>query len=96
MPNRKTFLISDLHFGHAGMVNFLTSDEKTKIRPWNDIESMNEDLISNWNSVVSPTDLIYNLGDVCLNKKYLELVGRLYGLRKSKRKTEELIRKMTQ
>jgi len=76
---RNIFLISDLHFGHAGMVKFLTSDEKTKIRPWSDIESMNEDLIANWNSVVSPTDLVYNLGDVCLNKKYLELVDRLNG-----------------
>jgi calcineurin-like phosphoesterase family protein len=76
---RRIFIISDLHLGHSGMCKFLRADEKTKIRPWTDVDQMNEDIISNWNSVVNAKDLVYNLGDVCLNKRYLHLLSRMNG-----------------
>lgn len=60
----KTFLISDTHFGHANILTFTDNNGKL-IRPgFNNVEEMNEHLIDRWNSVVSPEDKIYHLGDV--------------------------------
>lgn len=74
----KTFLISDTHFGHQGVCNFLR-DDNTKLRPWNDAESMDEDLVKNWNEVVGVNDKVYHLGDVVINRKALKTLNRLNG-----------------
>lgn len=74
----KTFLISDTHFGHQGVCNFLR-DDNTKLRPWTTADSMDEDLVKNWNSVVSPKDRVYHLGDVVINRKALKILSRLNG-----------------
>jgi len=74
----KTFLISDTHFGHQGVCNFLR-DDNTKLRPWTTASSMDEDLVKNWNSVVSPSDRVYHLGDVVINRKALKILSRLNG-----------------
>ena len=47
-----TFIISDTHFSHKGIVKFLRADGVTKERPWGTIEKMDEALVANWNSVV--------------------------------------------
>lgn len=72
------FLISDTHFGHIGVTQFLNRDG-TKLRPWDDVESMDEAMVSNWNSVVSPKDKVYHLGDVVINRKHLKTLSRLNG-----------------
>jgi calcineurin-like phosphoesterase family protein len=74
-----TFLISDTHFGHLGVCKFTEPDGVTKIRPWTCPNEMDEDLIKNWNSVVSPKDKVYHLGDVVINRKALPTVARLNG-----------------
>lgn len=76
MPS--VFLVSDTHFGHVGMTKFVNSDG-TKIRPWNNIEEMDEALIDNWNSVVKPNDKVYHLGDVIINRRAFNTVRRLNG-----------------
>ncbi len=38
---------------------------------------MDEAIISNWNSVVSPKDKVYVLGDVVINRSAMPLLGRL-------------------
>lgn len=53
----KTYFVSDLHFGHANVINF----DK---RPWIDLESMTRDLIDNWNATVTNADTVYILGDL--------------------------------
>lgn len=50
------FYIADTHFGHESVINMCK-------RPFSSIEEMDETLIVNWNSVVSPNDEIYILGD---------------------------------
>ena len=50
------FFIGDTHFNHVGIIEYDT-------RPWVDVPSMNAHMINLWNSVVSPNDVVYHLGD---------------------------------
>lgn len=75
----RTWVISDTHFGHVGVTKFLCSDGVTKVRPWDNIEEMDEALVANWNKVVDPKDRVYHLGDVVINRKHLKTLGRLNG-----------------
>ena len=84
----KRWFISDCHFAHGSIIRYCN-------RPWNsgmdgngepivtpeDVDRMNEDLIRNWNSVVGPNDIVWNLGDFCFGKKenVLEILPRLNG-----------------
>ena len=72
------FLVSDTHFGHAGVCRFLREDG-TKLRPWDNPEEMDEEMIKRWNETVRPNDKIYHLGDVVINRKALKTLGRLNG-----------------
>ena len=74
-----TFLISDTHFGHAGVCKFLRNDGVTKLRPWDDPEEMDEYMVRAWNERVRPKDKVYHLGDVVINRKHLTTLGRLNG-----------------
>lgn len=73
-----TFITSDTHFGHNGMVNFLR-DDSSKLRPWTTTEEMDEYMVQAWNSKVGPKDTVIHLGDVVINRKSLPTVGRLNG-----------------
>jgi calcineurin-like phosphoesterase family protein len=72
------FITSDTHFGHLGVTQFLNEDG-TKLRPWDNVEEMDEALVTNWNSVVRPKDKIYHLGDVVINRKAFKTLARLNG-----------------
>lgn len=56
----KIFITSDTHFGHDR--EFLFSP-----RGFASIEEHDQEVIRRWNSVVSPDDVVYHLGDVMLN-----------------------------
>ena len=73
------FLVSDTHFGHAGVCKFTESDGVTKIRPWTDPDEMDEEMIRRWNDRVRPNDKVYHLGDVVINRKSLKTLHRLNG-----------------
>jgi len=72
------FLVSDTHFGHAGVCRFLREDG-TKLRPWDNPEEMDEEMVKRWNETVRPNDKVYHLGDVVINRKALKTLGRLNG-----------------
>ena len=72
------FLVSDTHFGHAGVCRFTRADG-TKLRPWDDPDEMDEAMIAAWNERVKPTDKVYHLGDVVINRKALPTLARLNG-----------------
>jgi calcineurin-like phosphoesterase family protein len=76
MPS--VFLVSDTHFGHAGVCRF-TRDDGSKLRPWDDPAEMDEAMIRAWNEKVRSTDKVYHLGDVVINRKALATLGRLNG-----------------
>lgn len=65
---------SDLHFGHQNIIRFCN-------RPWETTEDMDLNLIQNWNSVVKPNDLVFDLGDFAFasNARWKELLSQLNG-----------------
>lgn len=73
-----TFLVSDTHFGHANICRF-TRDDGSKLRPWENPEEMDEEMVTRWNSVVNKKDRVYHLGDVVINRKCLSILHRLNG-----------------
>jgi calcineurin-like phosphoesterase family protein len=77
MPS--VFLVSDTHFGHAGVCRFTRNDGVTKLRPWDDPAEMDEFMVKAWNDRVKPTDKVYHLGDVVINRKALSIMSRLNG-----------------
>lgn len=73
------FLVSDTHFGHAGVCRFTRNDGVTKLRPWDSAEEMDEAMVKAWNDRVRPNDKVYHLGDVVINRKALPTLARLNG-----------------
>ena len=74
----KRFLVADTHFGHAGVCKFLR-DDGTKLRPWDDYEQMDIDMVKLWNDTVDPKDTVYHLGDVVINRRALPTLSLLNG-----------------
>jgi calcineurin-like phosphoesterase family protein len=66
------FFTSDHHYYHKNVILYCG-------RPYNSVEEMNVDLINKWNSVVSPGDEVYYLGDFSLSAKALPIVSQLSG-----------------
>ena len=78
MPS--VFLVSDTHFGHAGVCRFThPKDPTVKLRPWTDPDEMDEFMVEAWNKRVKPNDKVYHLGDVVINRKALPILDRLNG-----------------
>jgi len=73
------FLYSDPHFGHQGVCRFMRNDGVTKLRPWDNAEEMDEELIKRYNEKVRPKDKCYFLGDVVINRRALPTLARLNG-----------------
>lgn len=68
------FFTSDTHLGHTNIIKYCN-------RPFANVDVMNEALITQWNSVVRPGDLVYHLGDVAFTQpdKLKHWLGRLNG-----------------
>lgn len=78
MARSRVFLVSDTHFGHRGVTQFLRADG-TKLRPWDTIEEMDEALVTYWNETVSENDKVYHLGDFVINRRALSIGSKLNG-----------------
>jgi len=61
MNNINTFFSSDHHFFHHNVIEYSN-------RPFADVKEMNYEMIVRHNSVVSPKDTVYFLGDFCFTK----------------------------
>ena len=72
------FVISDNHFGHAGILGFKREDS-SPLRDFSCVEEMDQHMIDCWNSVVRPQDHVYNLGDVAMKKQYITTVAQCHG-----------------
>lgn len=72
------FLTSDTHFGHKNICKF-TNYDGSPVRPWDDADEMDEEMVKRWNETVGPNDKVYHLGDVVINRKSLAILDRLNG-----------------
>ena len=54
----KYFFTSDLHLGHARIINYTN-------RPFKNVGEMDYVLMRNWNSRVKPEDVVFFVGDFC-------------------------------
>ena len=70
----KHWFTSDTHFGHANILRYCE-------RPWPGIIEHDQALVENWNSVVSPGDTVWHLGDFCFggSDRWSRLFERLNG-----------------
>ena len=79
LSNHQVWIISDTHWGHNNILKF-TDKSGYPIRPWDDIFTMEEDMIEMWNELVSPNDYLIHVGDVAMNKTgYDRVMPRLNG-----------------
>jgi len=77
--NGRTWVYADPHFYHKNICKF-TNYDGSPLRPWDDVEQMNEDMIGWYNELVDAGDRVYILGDVAFSKKDMwNSVGRLKG-----------------
>ena len=74
----KTFVTSDLHFGHKNIMTFCPT---TRSKYKGDVKFMTEEMIREWNEIVTPDDLTYILGDVAFTSgsEAGRIVNRLNG-----------------
>lgn len=70
--------ISDTHFGHVNMMKF-TNHDGSPVRDFESVEEMDQTMIDNWNRTVGPKDIIYHHGDVVINRRFIQQLGRLNG-----------------
>lgn len=61
LDKQNVFFTSDCHFCHSNVIKY-------DGRPFNDVEEMNERLITNWNSVVGDKDIVFYLGDLSFDR----------------------------
>jgi len=73
------FVVSDHHLGHQNSWEKFKLEDGSPLRPFTSNEEMNETMIERHNAKVKEQDTVYFLGDVVINKKYLELVKRMNG-----------------
>lgn len=72
------YFTSDLHFGHD-------KEFIWKARGFNSLKEMEEAIVSRWNNIVQPDDVVYILGDVMLGLNQTASLDLLYSLNGTKR-----------
>jgi calcineurin-like phosphoesterase family protein len=72
----QTHFISDMHFGHAKVIEYSQ-------RPYLSVEDMDNQIRINWNRVVEPKDQIYILGDISFSsiERTVSLMQSLNGVK---------------
>lgn len=66
------YMTSDWHLGHRNILKYRKGDFTTR-------EELEALLEKNFNSIVTKRDLTYFLGDMCFDRKSLEIIKRLNG-----------------
>lgn len=63
---------SDQHWDHANVIKYCN-------RPFESVEEMNDVMITRWNEVVRPKDIVYHLGDFTLGNDANDILSCLHG-----------------
>jgi calcineurin-like phosphoesterase family protein len=78
--SKQIFLVSDLHFGHSKMYDLpFRKQDGTPVRPFKSAEEADEEMVTRWNSAVSPRDKVYVLGDIAIPMSGIQNFSRLNG-----------------
>ena len=80
-----TYLISDTHYSHEGILSFKNSTTGLPVRPqFKNIDEMDEFMLDRWNSVVRKGDTVIHLGDVFFGDqdRFKKLWPKLNGSKK--------------
>ena len=77
----RTFFTSDSHFGHDNIIRHCK--RPCREHPFQDGAQMDRALMDAWNSVVSPGDVVYHLGDFSLRPAAVisDLLKKLHGIK---------------
>ncbi|MFC6954810.1 hypothetical protein [Halorubellus litoreus] len=67
------YLVSDLHLDHRNIVEYCN-------RPFDSVEEMNDQLVSNWQAVVDPDDVVLFGGDLTIRESASALLNWLEAL----------------
>lgn len=62
LDDKNTFFIGDTHFFHKNVINY-------ENRPFEDVDTMNSELIKLWNSTVPKKAKIFHIGDFSFGNK---------------------------
>jgi calcineurin-like phosphoesterase family protein len=70
----QTFFTSDTHFDDTYSIEYFN-------RPFKGVDEMNAVMVEKWNSVVTPNDIVYHLGDFTLHDihRFAKWVSQLNG-----------------
>ena len=70
------YFIADTHFNHENIIKYCN-------RPFINSKEMNEYIEKKWNSIVTPHDIVYHLGDVGFgtDEELREIIHRLNGIK---------------
>lgn len=87
-----TFFVSDTHFGHEKTCTTFKNEDGSPLRPFANAQEMDEQMVLRWNAVVRPQDKVYHLGDVVINKKFLNIMFRLNGSKRLIRGNHDIMK----
>ena len=68
-PNRNIYVISDHHFYHSNIINYIRENFST-------LSDMHNHIIESHNSVVNPDDIVIFLGDFSFKKSYIKEINK--------------------
>jgi calcineurin-like phosphoesterase family protein len=67
---KKVLFAADLHADHRNIIRYCA-------RPWDHVEEMFEQLVSNWNRRAKPDSIIYMIGDMFIDTRTEQILDRL-------------------
>ena len=76
ITEQDVFFIADPHFLHKNVIEYCN-------RPFETVEEMNLDIMTNWNNAVDKKDIIFIAGDFCFGstKTWVYLLDHLNGIK---------------
>ena len=70
MMAKDIWLVSDTHFNHSKILEFTQGGRS--IRPFSNVDEMNQTMLDNWANTVKPQDTVIHLGDVLFGENKVE------------------------